>query len=111
MSSQPQRRLVMRYVGLDVHQNRSSLCILDSNGKRVKEFEVRGGWDKLLEAIKEVAKDGSFAICYEASCGYGMLYERLSRLAAMVKVAHPGRLRLIFKSKRKNDRVDARKLA
>jgi transposase len=101
----------MRYVGLDVHQNRSSLCILDSNGKRVKEFEVRGGWDKLLEAIKEIAKDGPFAICYEASCGYGVLYERLSKLAAVVKVAHPGRLRLIFKSKRKNDRVDARKLA
>jgi transposase len=101
----------MRYVGLDVHQNRSSLCTLDGNGKRVKEFEVRGGWDRLLEAIKEIAKGGPVAVCYEASCGYGVLYERLSKLAAAVTVAHPGRLRLIFKSKRKNDRVDARKLA
>ena len=32
-------------------------------------------------------------------------------MARRVIVAHPGQLRLIFRSKRKNDRVDARKLA
>ena len=32
-------------------------------------------------------------------------------MARRVAVAHPGRLRLIFRAKRKNDRVDARKLA
>jgi len=51
------------------------------------------------------------AVCFEASCGYGHLYEQLSRLAQRVVVAHPGQLRLIFRSKRKNDRVDAEKLA
>jgi len=35
----------------------------------------------------------------------------LSRLASRVVVAHPGQLRLIFRSKRKSDRVDAEKLA
>lgn len=40
-----------------------------------------------------------------------MLYERLRRLARRVVVANPGQLRLIFRSKRKNDRVDAEKLA
>jgi transposase len=52
-----------------------------------------------------------FAVCYEASCGYGYLYERLAPLARHVAVAHPGHLRLIYRSKRKNDRVDAAKLA
>jgi transposase len=51
------------------------------------------------------------AICYEASCGYGHLFEQFSRVAARVVVAHPGQLRLIFKSKRKNNPVDAAKLA
>jgi transposase len=50
-------------------------------------------------------------ICYEASLGYGACYDRLAPLAERVAVAHPGQLRLIFRSKRKNDRVDARKLA
>jgi len=48
--------------------------------------------------------------CYEASCGYGRLYDQIRPLAAHVAVAHPGKLRLIYRSKRKNDRFDAEKL-
>lgn len=99
----------MYYVGLDVHQKRSVLCILDENGQRVKQIVIRGPWPKLFEVLATI--DRPFAICYEASCGYGYLHDRLSRLAQRVVVAHPGQLRLIFRSKRKNDRVDAEKLA
>jgi len=99
----------MYYVGLDVHQKRSVLCILDENGRRVKEILVRGPWPKLFEALACI--DQPFAICYEASCGYGYLHDRLRRIAQRVVVAHPGQLRLIFRAKRKNDRVDAQKLA
>jgi transposase len=101
----------MYYVGLDVHQKRSSLCILDSGGRQVKRLEVKGSWAQVVEAVAQVP--GPFSICYEASCGYGHLYEKLAPLplARHVAVAHPGQLRLIYKSKRKNDRVDAAKLA
>jgi len=96
-------------VGLDFHQRSSRICILDENGKTVKEMPVRGAWPEVIAALKEL-KHG-FAICYEASCGYGHLYDQLKRIAQHVMVAHPGQLRLIFRSKKKNDRVDARKLA
>jgi transposase len=102
----------MHYVGLDVHARRSSLCILDSIGKVVKRLEVKGSWPKVLEQVAaQVPRP--FAVCFEASCGYGYLHERLSALAGCdrVAVAHPGKLRLIFRSKRKNDRVDAEKQA
>src|SRR5262249_32254171 len=52
-----------------------------------------------------------FAVCYEASCGYGHDHDLLSPIAARVTVAHPGQLRLIFRSKDKNDRKDAERLA
>jgi transposase len=39
------------------------------------------------------------------------LYDLLAEVAQRVVVAHPGQLRLIFRCKRKNDRVDAEKLA
>jgi hypothetical protein len=39
-----------------------------------------------------------FEVCYEASCGYGHYHDLLQPLAARVLVAHPGRLRLIFRS-------------
>jgi transposase len=100
----------MYYVGLDVHAKRSSMCILDENGKLVKHLEVKGAWPRLLEVVDaQVPKP--FAICYEASCGYGHLYDQFSKRAERVSVAHPGQLRLIFRSKKKNDRVDGKKLA
>jgi transposase len=75
----------------------------------VKELALRGKLvelESMLRTLKE-----PFAICYEASCGYGHLYDRLGPLARRVVVAHPGQTRLIFHSKRKNDRIDAKKLA
>ena len=99
----------MFYVGLDVHWKTSSICILDANGKKVKAFTVHGPWSKVIAALEEI--DQPFEVCFEASCGYGYLYEALSKIARRVVVAHPGRLRLIFRSSRKNDRVDAEKLA
>ena len=100
----------MHYVGLDVHARRSSLCILDPLGRVVKRLEVRGSWPKLVERVaSEVPRP--FSVCFEASCGYGHLHGRLSALAQRVAVAHPGKLRLIFRAKRKNDRVDAEKQA
>ena len=99
----------MRYVGLDVHQLQSTICMLDKNGKRIRRQTIRGRWDVVIAELRKIKKP--FAICFEASTGYGYLFERLSRIAKRVLVAHPGQLRLIFRSKRKNDRVDAEKLA
>src|SRR5262249_34872554 len=39
------------------------------------------------------------------------LHDQLAKRAARVVVAHPRQLSLIYRSKRKNDRVDAQKLA
>ena len=68
-----------------------------------------GCWKKLFEELKEIEEP--FSICFEAGSGYGFIFEKLSKIAECVKVAHPGQLRLIFRSKKKNDRVDAEKLA
>lgn len=99
----------MFFVGLDVHQKRSSICILNQWGQKVKEFTVFGDWDKLLEELARLPKP--MAICFEASTGCGVLCERLRPLAQRIEVAHPGQARLIFRAKKKNDRVDAGKLA
>lgn len=99
----------MLYVGLDVHATRSSICILNSDGKTVKQELVRGRWPEVIDRLRGLREPMS--VCYEASCGYGNLHDRLAPLAQQVTVAHPGQLRLIFKSKKKHDRVDAQKLA
>jgi transposase len=99
----------MLYVGLDVHSRQSSLCILNASGGIVNQVQLKGPRAAVVDRLRQL--DQPFSICYEASCGYGHLYEALRPLAAHVAVAHPAKLRLIYKSKRKNDRVDAQKLA
>ena len=99
----------MQYVGLDVHQKRSSICILNDDGKIVKQELINGPWPQVIDRLRRI--QGPMSVCYEASCGYGYLHDRIAPLAASVAVAHPGQLRLIFRSKKKHDRVDAAKLA
>jgi transposase len=97
------------FVGLDVHWTHTSICILDAYGKKVKRLTLRGPWSSVIDELRKLR--GRLFVCYEASCGYGYLYGLLGKVAQRVVVAHPGQLRLIFRSKRKNDRVDAEKLA
>ena len=99
----------MRYVGLDSHWRQSTICVLDHRGKKLLNRTIKGPWSKVLEEVGKIRKP--FAVCFEASTGYGYLFEHLQTIARRVVVAHPGQLRLIFRSKRKNDRVDAEKLA
>jgi transposase len=98
----------MYYVGLDIHSKRIAICILGETGQLVRRCQVRTVEEMLrtLEGLPD-----RFEVCYEASCGYGHYHDLLRPLAARVLVAHPGQLRLIFRSKNKNDRNDAERLA
>lgn len=98
----------MFYVGLDVHVKSVTICVLGADGRVVRRLTVR----QLSEVLQVLGTlPGPFRICYEASTGYGRLYELFAPLADQVQVAHPGRLKWIFRSKQKNDRRDAEKLA
>lgn len=99
----------MLTIGLDVHERTTSICILDANGQRVKEETIKGHPRRAVEWLKRLQEP--FRACFEASTNYGWLYEQLTGVAEGVVVAHPGRLALIFKSRRKNDRLDAARLA
>src|SRR5947199_10489010 len=98
----------MFYVGLDIHIKRIAICALDEKGQVAHRSQVRSLQDlvRVLTGLPD-----RFEVCYEASCGYGHFHDLLRPLATRVLVAHPGQLRLIFRSKNKNDRNDAERLA
>lgn len=99
----------MLYAGLDYHLRTSSLCILNEDGKVVKQQAIRGRADDVVEELAKVGQP--LEVVFEATGGYGPLHEKLSKVARRVVMAHPAALALIWRSKRKNDRVDAQKLA
>jgi transposase len=98
----------MFYVGLDIHIKRIAICVLNDTGQVTRRAQARS-----IEEMMRILRGLSdrFEVCYEASCGYGHYHDLLRPLAARVLVAHPGQLRLIFRSKNKNDRNDAERLA
>jgi len=96
-------------VGIDAHHGLYVVCILDESGRVVKEFRVKGHPKEVVAALAELGRP--LRVAFEASTGYGLLRDLLREVAGEVAVAHPGKLRLIFQGKRKNDRIDARKIA
>src|SRR5262249_3931754 len=95
-------------VGLDIHTKHISICALSETRQVVHRSRVRT-IAEMMQILKGLPD--RFEVCYEASCGYGHFHDLLRPLAARVLVAHPGQLRLIFRSKHKNDRNDAERLA
>jgi transposase len=89
------------------------ICILNEHGQVHREQVVRGLLAEVLGELGRIKKElgGPMKVCYEASGSCGWLYDHLVEMGLKVQVAHPGKVRLIFRTKRKNDRVDARKLA
>ena len=99
----------MLTVGIDVHDRLYAVCVLNRDGGVVKETTIRGGVEAVAGWLGGLGQP--VQVCYEASLGYGVLYDALAPMAHRIVVAHPGHTRLIFASKTKNDRIDARKLA
>ena len=104
------------YVGLDVHQLHSTMHVLDAQGNRLQRCTIRAYWPSVVQEVEKLTEDKNgqprqVHVCFEASVGAGHLYDLLRPHCHRVVVAHPGQLRLIFRSKQKNDRADAEKLA
>ena len=98
----------MYHVGLDVHLKYITVCILNNDGKVHHRCTLKSIYDvsRLLSGLP-----GPCQVCFEASTGYGFIFEALLPVTRNISVAHPGLLRLIYRSKSKNDRADALKLA
>src|SRR6478609_7576553 len=92
---------LMYHVGLDIHSRRIAVCVLSGTGQVARRAQVRT-IDEMMRILEGLPD--RFEVCYEASCGYGHYHDLLRPIAARVVVAHPGQLRLIFRSKDKNDR-------
>jgi transposase len=58
----------MFYVGLDIHTNHISICVLNQDGKVHRRDQVRQV-DQLVRVLEGLPD--RFEVCFEASTGYG----------------------------------------
>ena len=99
----------MYFIGLDVHKKTISYCVKDAAGRVHQEGKIGSTRCELDEWIKTLPQPRMIAM--EATIFTGWIYDHLLPHAEKVKVAHPLMLRAIAAAKRKNDKIDAGKIA
>src|ERR1700723_1539444 len=99
----------MYYIGLDVHKKTISYCVKDAAGHVHQEGKIGSTRRELDAWIKTLPQPRTIAM--EATIFSGWIYDHLLPHAEAVKVAHPLMLRAIAAAKKKNDRIDAAKIA
>src|SRR5215468_5396098 len=99
----------MYCIGLDVHKKTISYCVKDAAGRVHQEGKMGSTRRELDGWIRTMPQPRTIAM--EATIFTGWIYDHLLPHAERLKVAHPLRLRAIAASKKKNDRIDAGKIA
>src|SRR5437667_3372925 len=96
-------------IGLDLHKKTIGYCVKDASGKVHQQGKIGVTRWELDTWLKTLPQPWTAAM--EATIFSGWIYDHLKPHAAAVKVAHPLMLRAIAASKKKNDQIDAGKLA
>ena len=102
----------MRYVGVDLHKQTISLCVVELAGRErkvVQRKRFRCGDEEAIAAY--FAGPGSYEAVVEATASYEWFVQLIEPTAARIVLAHPGKLRVIAESKNKTDKLDAQTLA
>src|SRR3974377_1189183 len=99
----------MYYIGLDVHKKTISYCVKDASGQIHRQGTIGATRNELDWWVKTLPQP--WMVAMEATMFTGWIYDHLLPHAAQVKVAHPVMLRAIALAKKKNDRIDAGKIA
>ena len=102
----------MKYVGIDLHKNSITICVMEKVRGQRKVQARRTMACKNTEAIQKFFGDlGKFQVVVEATASYEWFFRLIEQQADRLVLAHPKKLRVIAESKHKTDKIDARVLA
>ena len=102
----------MVYVGMDVHQTSTVFCIFDPSAEKGRQYRTLTR-PTTIEAYQEVLRphNARCQVAFEVGTQAQWVAKIVRPLASEVQVANPSRMPWLFRDGRKNDRLDARKLA
>lgn len=97
------------YAGIDLHARRLHLCILDTQGKVVKDVNIAATPDAFRAAIAPFRHD--LVVGCECMFAWYWLADLCQADKVPLVVGHAYYMRLIHGAKAKNDKIDANKIA
>ena len=98
------------FVGIDYHQEKVQLCLLDGEGRVLMNRPCENHWRNI--SLLAGSRGRPVRVAIEACCGAADLADELAeRLGWSVRLAHPGYVARLKRSPDKTDFGDARMLA
>jgi transposase len=100
---------IYHYIGFDVHKKSISYCVKAPDGKIIEEGKLRATRQVLREWAQKRTEAWHGAM--EATLFSGWIYDVLKPFAAELQMGNPSMMKAIGAAKKKNDKLDARKIA
>jgi transposase len=100
---------ISHYIGFDVHKKSVSYCVKTADGTIVEEGKVSATRPKLRQWAQKRQQPWHGAM--EATLFSGWIYDALKPFAAELQIGNPSMMKAIAAAKKKNDKLDARKIA
>jgi len=106
-----QEALMDKYIGFDIDSNKTSVCIVQKS-KADRYATIGPDAGSMRKFLVNEKKDcPRVHLTFEISGQAGFLYDSLIDCVDSIKVANPDKMTWIYRTAKKNDRIDARKMA
>lgn len=98
----------MRFFGIDLHHNNMTVVMIDEDDSRTTQ-KIELNSFRFYGFLKSLTHSDFVAV--EASSNTFWFYDLIKPLVAECFVINPSKLLQVFKTNKKNDKIDARKIA
>ena len=100
-----------KYIGFDMDSKKTVCCIVQA-GRKDRYMTINSDIESMRKFLRSEKQDGSrVEVVFEISGQAGFIYDSLIDYADRIKVANPSKMTWIYRTAKKNDRIDARKMA
>ena len=100
-----------KYIGFDIDSKKVSVCVIEQGKKDIYDT-IGPDIGSMRQFLLSQKQDGSrLHLAYEVSGYSGYLHDQLCECVDRIAVCNPTKTTWIFRTKKKTDRIDARKLA
>lgn len=100
-----------KYIGFDIDSKKVSVCVIES-GKKDVYSTIAPDIRSMKQFLLSQKKAGEHLhLAYEVSGYSGYIHDQLCECVDRIAVANPTKTTWIFRTNKKTDRIDARKLA
>ena len=101
-----------KYIGFDISNKSTVCCVYTQKDNKSRFKTIKTELSEMKEFLRAEKKGGySIHLTYEVGGHAGLMYDTLKKYVTTQTVGNPSAMKWIFKTSKKNDRIDAQKQA